>query len=42
MEILWQRFEFVMKSHINSVAEIDTHKLQTLDVRPHYVKKNLN
>lgn len=26
-----------MQMHINSVSEIDTHKLQGLDVRPHYV-----
>lgn len=39
MEILWKRFEVIIKFHINSVSEIDTHKLQSLDVRPHYVMK---
>lgn len=40
MDVVWQRFNHVMQLHINSVAEIDTHKLHSLDVRPHYVKAN--
>ena len=40
MEMLWQRFDFMMRLHINSVAEIDTHKLQSLDARPHYVSRS--
>jgi vacuolar protein sorting-associated protein 52 len=39
MEILWQRFDFVMQLHTNSVSNIDTHKLQSLDVRPHYITR---
>ena len=37
IEVVWQRFNQIMQLHINSVSEIDTHKLHSLDVRPHYV-----
>jgi vacuolar protein sorting-associated protein 52 len=37
LTILWSRFELLMKNHINSIAEIDTSRLSSIDVRPHYV-----
>lgn len=40
MEIVLQRFGHIMQMHINSIAEIDAHKLHSLDVRPHYVITN--
>jgi len=39
MEILWRRFEAIMRQHLLSVTEIDTHKLQSLDIRPHYITR---
>ena len=39
LNLLWARFELIMHLHINSVIQIDTTKLHSLDVRPHYVKK---
>lgn len=39
LEILWRRFEAIMKMHLFSVSEIDTHKLQSLDIRPHYITR---
>ena len=39
MELIWNRFEYLMRQHIYSVTEIDTHKMQALDIRPHYVIK---
>lgn len=38
LTLLWSRFEFLMKNHINSIAEIDTSRLSSIDVRPHYVR----
>ena len=37
LNILWPRFEYIMNAHINSIVEIDTTKLQSIDCRPHYV-----
>jgi hypothetical protein len=37
LELIWNRFEYLMRQHIYSVTEIDTHKMQALDIRPHYV-----
>jgi hypothetical protein len=37
LNALWQRFEYVMSMHTHSVADIDTQKMQNVDVRPHYV-----
>lgn len=39
LDILWVRFETIMKSHLFSISEIDTHKLQSLDIRPHYITR---
>jgi hypothetical protein len=38
-ELLWHRFEHIMQMHVKSVANIDTHKLTNLDVRPHYITR---
>lgn len=39
LDILWQRFETIMRAHLFSVSEIDTHKLHGLDIRPHYITR---
>jgi vacuolar protein sorting-associated protein 52 len=39
IEFLWQRFEYVMQQHVHSITLIDTHKLHSLDIRPHYITR---
>jgi len=35
-KMLWDRFEVVMKSHNESIRQLDVRKM-TVDTRPHYV-----
>lgn len=39
LHMIWPRFEYVVKTNIQSIQECDPSKMPSLDMRPHYITR---